>query len=128
MKRQLVVLAASTAMIAVVCWSVPRRASSQANHDQAVKLAYEAYVQAWKITTGKGDDEWISMCADEIHTHVFGNTAIATGLLSAQEKRTDETIFSARVRFLAALVKHDGVWQLVATQSTPIKPPQHGSN
>lgn len=46
----------------------------------------------------------------------------AAGLLSAQEKRTDGTTFSARVRFLAALVKHDGVWQLVATQSTPIKP------
>lgn len=61
---------------------------------------------------------------DEIHTRVFENTAIASGFLSAQGKRPDGTTFRARVRFLAALVKHDGVWQLVATQSTPIKATQ----
>jgi len=64
------------------------------------------------------------MNIDEIHTRVFGNTGIAAGILSAQGKRADGTSFSARVRFLAALVKHDGVWQLVATQSTPIKAAQ----
>jgi ketosteroid isomerase-like protein len=156
MKRQLVVLTVLAGMIAVLCWSVPRRAFSQTGNDQAVKQAYDAYVQAWKtkditalqklisdeymamnfesklsdkeneITTAKGDAEWISMSVDEIHTRVFGDTAIASGLLSAQGKRPDGTTFSARVRFLAALVKHDGVWQLVATQSTPIKPPPHG--
>ena len=148
------VFTVSPGMIAVVCWCVPRRAFSPTDNDQAVKQAYEAYVQAWKtkditalqklisdeymamnfesklsdkdneITTAKGDAEWISMSVDEIHTRTFGGTAIATGLLSAQGKRTDGTTFSARVRFLAALVKHDGVWQLVATQSTPNKPPQ----
>lgn len=152
------VIGAIALLIAVICWSVPRRAFSQTDNADTVKRAYEAYVQAWKtkdiaalqklisdeymamnfesklsdkeneIATAKADAEWISMNVDEIHTRVFGGTAIASGLLSAQGKRPDGTTFGARVRFLAALVKQDGVWQLVATQSTPIKPAQHGSN
>ena len=115
-----------------------------------MKQAYEAYVQAWKtkdiaalrklisddymamnadsklsdkeneIATAKTDAEWISMTIDEIHTRVLRKTGFASGLLSAQGKRADGTVFSARVRFLAALVKRNGRWQLVATQSTPI--------
>ena len=158
MKRQRVVISAMAIMIAVVWWFAPRRAFSQTDNGQAVRQAYEAYVQAWKlkdiatlqklisdeytamnfesrlsdkeneIATAKTDAEWISMRVDEIHTRVFGNTAIASGLLSAQGKRPDGNIFSARVRFLAALVKQDGAWQLVATQSTAIKPAQRGQN
>jgi len=81
-----------------------------------------------EIATAKADAEWISMDVDEIHARVFGSTAIASGLLSAQGKQADGTVFSAKVRFLAALVQHDGKWQLVATQSTPIKPAQPRHN
>jgi ketosteroid isomerase-like protein len=156
MRREFAFIIALAAMIALVCWSMPRRAFSQTDNGQAVKQAYEAYVQAWKlkdiaglqklisdeymamnfesklsdkeneIATAKTDAEWISMSVDEIHTRVFGNTGIASGILSAHGKRADGTTFSARVRFLAALVKHDGVWQLVATQSTPNKAVQPG--
>jgi ketosteroid isomerase-like protein len=63
------------------------------------------------------------MILDEIHTRVFGNTAIASGILSAEGKRPDGTVLTAKVRFLAVLVKSNGVWQLAATQSTPIKSP-----
>ena len=114
--------------------------------------AYRAYVTAWKlkditalqnvisddymavnfegkvsdkeneIATAKADPEWISMTVDEIHVRKFGNTAIASGFISAQGKRPDGNIFSAKVRFLAALVKRDRIWQLVATQSTSLKP------
>jgi ketosteroid isomerase-like protein len=156
MKRELAFITALAAMIALLCLSIPRRAFSQTADGQAVKQAYAAYVQAWKlkdiaalqklisdeymamnfesklsdkeneIATAKTDAEWISMSVDEIHTRVFGNTAIASGLLSAQGKRPDGTTFNAKVRFLAALVKHDGVWQLVATQSTPIKAARAG--
>jgi ketosteroid isomerase-like protein len=133
-----VVFIASAGVIALVCSSVPRRAFSQTDNDQPVKQAYEAYVQAWKIknitalqklisdeymavnfesklsdkeseiATAKADAEWIAMSVDEIHTQVFGDAAIASGLLSAQGRRPDGTTFCARVRFLAALVKHDG--------------------
>ena len=117
-----------------------------------VQEAYRAYVAAWKvkdttalknlisdrymavnfegkvsdknneITTAQEDPEWISMTVDEIHTREFGNTAIASGFISAQGKKKDGSIFSAKVRFLAALVKRDRIWQLVATQSTSFKP------
>jgi ketosteroid isomerase-like protein len=116
-----------------------------------VQQAYRAYVTAWKlkdiaalrnvisddymainiegkvsnkeneIATAKADPEWISMTVDEIHTREFGNTAIASGFISAQGKRKDGNTFSAKVRFLAALVKRDKIWQLVATQSTSFK-------
>ena len=117
-----------------------------------VQQAYRVYVTAWKlkdiaalenvisddymavnfegkvsdkrneIATAKADPEWISMVVDEIHTREFGNTAIASGFISAQGKRKDGNIFRAKVRFLAALVKRDRIWQLVATQSTSFKP------
>ena len=120
------------------------------DNDEA-QQAYRAYVTAWKlkdiaalrnlisddymaanfegkvsdkeneIATAKADPEWISMTVDEIHTRKFGNTAIASGFISAQGKRKDGDIFSAKVRFLATLVKHDGIWQHVATQSTSFK-------
>ena len=120
--------------------------------NEEVQQAYRAYVTAWKlkdiaalrnvisddytavnfegkvsdkeneIATAKADPEWVSMTVDEIHTRKFGNTAIASGFISAQGKRKDGTIFSVKVRFLAALVKRDRIWQLVATQSTSFKP------
>jgi ketosteroid isomerase-like protein len=117
-----------------------------------VQEAYRAYVEAWKlkdipalqnvisddymavnfqgkvsnkeneIATAKEDPEWISMTVNEIHARTFGNTAIASGFISAQGKRKDGDIFSAKVRFLAALVKRGGTWRVVATQSTSFKP------
>lgn len=117
-----------------------------------VQEAYRAYVKAWRlkdipalqnvisddymavnfkgkvsdkeneIATAKEDPEWISMTVDEIHTRKFGDTAITSGFISAQGKRKDGDLFSAKVRFLAALVKRGGTWRLVATQSTSFKP------
>jgi uncharacterized protein (TIGR02246 family) len=121
------------------------------NNDE-VQQAYRAYVTAWKlkdiaalrnvisddymavnfegkvsdkeneIATAKADPQWVSMTVDEIHTRKFGNTAIASGFISAQGIRKDGSAFSAKVRFLATLVKRDKNWQLVATQSTSFKP------
>jgi len=114
--------------------------------------AYRDYVEAWKlkdiaalenvisgdymavdfhgkvsdkkneIATAKADAEWTSMTVEEIHTRIFGKTAIASGFISAQGKTKDGNIVSAKVRFLGVLVKQDTAWQLVATQSTSFKP------
>lgn len=114
--------------------------------------AYRDYVEAWKlkdiaalenvisddymavdfhgkvsdkqneIATAKTDAEWVSMTVDEIHTRIFGETAIASGFISAKGKTKDANTFTAKVRFLGILVKHDTTWQLVATQSTSFKP------
>jgi ketosteroid isomerase-like protein len=126
--------------------------SAEDKSTEAAEQAYKAYVKAWKlkdlmalqnlisenymavnfegkvsdkaneITTARKDAEWNSMSVDEIHTRIFGNTAIVSGFISAQGRRKDGEIFNARVRFLAALVKRDGIWQLVATQSSSFKP------
>ena len=153
MRRHAQLFAKAFAIIVAFCWLVPIPMFGQAdNNDQAVKQAYQAYVNAWKskdipalervisddymavnsegkvsdkkneIATAKADPEWTSMSVDEIHTREFGNSAVATGFISAQGKRSDGSTFAARVRFLAMLVKQHGVWQLIATQSGAIKP------
>lgn len=75
-----------------------------------------------EITTAKADAEWTSMTVEEIHTQIFGKTAIASGFISAQGKKKNGSIFGAKVRFLGVLVKQDTAWQLVATQSTSFNP------
>jgi hypothetical protein len=55
---------------------------------------------------------WDAMNVDEIHARVFGASAIASGFISAQGKKTDGARFTAKVRFLAVLVKQNGQWQL----------------
>lgn len=82
--------------------------------DLEAQEVYRAYVKAWKrkdigalhnvisdnymavnfqgkvsskeneIVTAKMDPEWLSMTVDEIHTRIFGKTAIASGFISAQ--------------------------------------------
>jgi ketosteroid isomerase-like protein len=114
--------------------------------------AYRDYVEAWKlkditalenvisadymavdfhgkvsgkeneIATAKADAEWTSMTVEEIHTRIFGKTAIASGFISAQGKSKDGNIVSAKVRFLGVLIKQGTAWRLVATQSTSFKP------
>jgi ketosteroid isomerase-like protein len=126
--------------------------SNEDNDIEATQQAYWGYVKAWKlkdlaalhnlisddytavnfegkvsdqeneISTAKLDPEWISLAVNEIHTHIFGNAAIASGFISAQGRRPNGNIFSAKVRFLAALVKSDKGWQLVATQSAALGP------
>jgi ketosteroid isomerase-like protein len=71
---------------------------------------------------------WDAMNVDEIHARVFGASASASGFISAQGKKTDGARFTAKVRFLAVLVKQNGQWQLAATQSSAVKVPQHGPN
>ena len=128
-----------------------RASAQSRNEEEPVKEAYRAYVQAWKtkdlaaleklispeymavnsegklstreieLTTAKNDNKWDAMTVDEIHARVWGDTAIASGFISAEGKKPDGTFFTAKVRFLAMLVKEDGRWQLVATQSGSIK-------
>jgi ketosteroid isomerase-like protein len=57
-----------------------------------------------EIATAKTDAQWISMTVDEIHTRIFGNTAIASGLISAQGRRKDGDILDAKVRLLPVLI------------------------
>ena len=128
-------------------------ATQSRGNEELVKDAYRAYVQAWKtkdlaalkelissdyfavnfegtlssreneLATAKNDNEWDAITVDEIYTRVWQDTAIATGFISARGKTPDGKPVNARVRFLAALMKQDGWWQLVATQSASLKKP-----
>jgi uncharacterized protein (TIGR02246 family) len=152
MKTRVFRLATPLVFVALT-YSLVASAQSRNEDESAVKDAYRAYVQAWKtrdlaalgklisqdymavnfegklstreneLATAKSDNEWDSMAVDEIHTRIWGDTAVASGFISAQGKKPDGSSFSARVRFLAMLVKQDGRWQLVATQSSSFKKP-----
>ena len=123
------------------------------NDEESIKNAYRAYVQAWKakdfaalkdlispdymavnfegtlsskeieLVMAENDNEWTAMTVDEIWTRVWQDAAIASGFISAQGKTPDGKPVNARVRFLAMLMKRDGRWQLVATQSASVKKP-----
>jgi len=140
-------------VIVALTYSLAASAQPRNDEDLAVQDAYRAYVQAWKtkdlaaleklispdymavnfegrlstkeieLATAKSDSEWDAMRVDEIDTRIWGDTAVASGFISAQGKKPDGSSFNARVRFLAMLVKQDGRWQLVATQSSSFKKP-----
>jgi len=149
MKTRVYWLSGLFVVVALAC-SLAALARSR-NEEESVKDAYRAYVAAWKtkdlaaleklispdymavnfegklsdkaneLATAKSDNEWDAMSVDEIHTRDWGDSATASGFISAQGRRPDGTSFNARVRFLAMLVKQDGRWLLVATQSGSIK-------
>ena len=140
-------------LIVALTYAFAASAQSRNEDESAVQDAYRAYVQAWKtkdltaleklispdymavnfegklstreneLATAKSDNEWEAMAVDEIHARIWGDTAVASGSISAQGKKPDGSSFNARVRFLAMLVKQDGRWQLVATQSSSFKKP-----
>ncbi len=145
------------AALSIMILAVPPAFTRSANDDESVQAAYKAYIQAWKskdlialqqliaedymamnsenqvatkadeIAGAKADLHWDEMMVDEIHTHVLGNSAIASGLLSARGKRADGSDLTVKVRFLAVLERRNGTWQLAADQLTPAKPPQRKS-
>jgi uncharacterized protein (TIGR02246 family) len=138
-------------VILALTHSFAASAQSRNEEESAVQDAYRAYVQAWKtkdlaaleklispdymavnfegklstkeleLATAKSDSDWAAMNVDEIHTRVWEDTTVASGFISAQGTKPDGSSFNARVRFLAMLVKQDGRWRLVATQSSSFK-------
>jgi hypothetical protein len=72
-------------------------------------------------STEKTDAACMSLSLDEVHTGVVWKSRDRVRSSICAGKTSGPDRFSARVRFLAALVKHDGKWEVVATQSTPIK-------
>jgi hypothetical protein len=71
-----------------------------------------------EIATAKNDAAWEAMSVDEIHACVFGNTAIASGFISAQGKKADGTPFSAKVRFLAV---REAQWTMATCGHTIVR-------
>ena len=119
---------------------------------QQVEEAYTQYVAAWKakdidalrkliaddyqvmnpdselstkekeLASAQSDPAFDGMKVTEMHTRVWANTAVVSGLITASGKGANGTPFNYQGRFLAVLVKRGGAWKLVATQSGTIKP------
>ena len=87
--------------------------------DDYMAVNFENTVSSKKIeiATAKNNAAWDAMNVDEIRARVFGASAIASGFISAQGKETGGAPFTAKLRFLAVLVKRNGQWQPAATQS-----------
>jgi ketosteroid isomerase-like protein len=65
------------------------------------------------------------MNGDVMSVTVFGDSAVASGLVDASWKDEQGKMQQLTVRFLAMLQKQQGEWKLVATQSTRFNKPRH---
>lgn len=120
---------------------------------RAVKTTYEAYLRAWKnkdfnaldhilsddyqavnfqgfvstksneIATAKKDRTYVTMNGHVISVVIFGDNAVASGLIEASWKDPQGNLQSSTFRFLAMLLRQKGDWRLVATQSTKFNRP-----
>jgi uncharacterized protein (TIGR02246 family) len=121
-----------------------------------VEAAYKAYLRAWKdkdyaaldrllsddysavnfrgvvsmkaneIATAKEDRDYVEMKGDVMLVTLFGDSAVASGLIDASWKDEHGQVQQMTVRFLAVLAKQKGEWKLVATQSTRFNKPSDG--
>lgn len=119
----------------------------------AVKATYEAYLRAWKdkdisardhllsddyqavnfqgivsskaneIATAMEDRTYNSLRGEAMSVSLFGDCAIASGLIEASWKDEHENPQTSTFRFLAVLEKQKGDWKLMATQSTKFNRP-----
>jgi ketosteroid isomerase-like protein len=66
-----------------------------------------------------GDLKFESLEPSEIVVHVYGNTAVAAGVVTVKGTYKQQDI-SGKYRFTDTWVNHDGKWQVVASQATKI--------
>ena len=68
--------------------------------------------------TGKIKVEQMDL--SDVKIHMYGNTAVVTGVISAKSTVIDAS-YNNKNRFSRVFVKRGGVWQSVLYQNTPIK-------
>jgi ketosteroid isomerase-like protein len=66
-----------------------------------------------------------SLSGDVMSVAVFGDSAVASGLIEASWKDDQGSLLRLTSRFLAMLQKQKGNWKLVATQSTKFSKAAH---
>jgi hypothetical protein len=82
--------------------------------------------KANEIATAKEDHDYADMKGEVMSVSVFGDSALASGLIDASWKDEQGKVQKMTVRFLAMLQKQKGDWKLVATQSTRFNKPSNG--
>ena len=131
--------------------SLPSQTEQSAGTE--VAAAYNAYLRAWRnkdlealnrllsddyeavnfkgivstkaneIAAAKEDQRYETMDGHVRSVRVFGDSAVASGLIVAAWKDDKGAPQKIAVRFLAMLQKQQGEWKLVATQSTRFNAP-----
>jgi ketosteroid isomerase-like protein len=132
------------------------QSQTSVREQRLVEAAYEAYLRAWKdkdyaaldrllsddykavnfrgivstkaneIATAKEDHDYAEMKGDVMSVTLFGDSAVASGLIDARWKDEHGQAQRVTVRFLAVLSKQKCEWKLVATQSTRFNKPSNG--
>jgi len=128
--------------------SPPMQTETSVREQSVVEAAYKAYLRAWKdkdyaaldrllsddykavnfrgvvstkvneIATAKEDRDYAEMKGDVMSVTLFGDSAVASGLIDASWRDEQGKTQQMTVRFLAVLRRQKGEWKLVATQST----------
>ena len=152
----IVVLGSCIFSSAAHLYSPPMQSETSVKEQSVVEAAYKAYLRAWKdkdyaaldrllsddykavnfhgivstkaneIATAKEDRDYADMKGNVMSVTVFGNSAVASGLVDASWKDEQGKTQQITVRFLAMLQKQNGEWRLVATQSTRFNRPSNG--
>lgn len=137
-------------------YSPAMQSQTSVSERSVVEAAYKAYLRAWKdkdyatldqllsddykavnfrgivstkaneIATAKEDRDYADMKGDVMSVTLFGDCAVASGLIDASWKDEQGKTQQITVRFLAVLSKQNGKWKLVATQSTRFSKPGNG--
>ena len=66
-----------------------------------------------------GQRHWHSAESDQMHVHIYGNSAVVTGRWRASGVRGNES-FDYAARFLSVWIKTEQGWRNVAYQSTQL--------
>jgi ketosteroid isomerase-like protein len=151
-----VVVGSSIFYSAAYLHSPPMQGEMSVREQNLVESAYKAYLRAWKdkdyaaldrllsddykavnfrgvvstkaneIATAKEDRDYAEMKGDVMSVTLFGDCAVASGLIDASWRDEQGKTQQITVRFLAVLRRQKGEWKLVATQSTRFNKPSNG--
>jgi ketosteroid isomerase-like protein len=98
------------------------RALDEILDDQIVLINDDGSVQTkteFLKSVKKTDSQEQQVAPESMKVHVFGNTAIATGVFRAKGVE-DGKAYMRRERFVDTWVNKDGKWVCVATNATPV--------
>jgi ketosteroid isomerase-like protein len=73
------------------------------------------------VSIRSGELLYHSFASDQVNVHVYGNVVLVTGGASAKVRAKGQEL-NVNLLYLEAYVKQDGLWQLVAWQSTRVVP------
>ncbi len=89
------------------------------NDDGSVQTKKEFLASVKPAGSAAGPQEQ-QVAPESMSVHVFGNTAIATGIFRAKGIEGKKS-YVRRERFIDTWINKDGHWVCVATDATPIK-------